>query len=304
MFVVLYRKWFYALSAFLVVGSIVLLSVWGLKFGIDFKGGSILELNYQNERPAKEVVVQKIADLKDENLSDASVRETGNTGYIVRTQSLSEKQRETLSAALLSVDGKTGEVKRFDSVGPILGQELARKSAFSIVLVLLAIMLFITYAFRHVSQPVASWKYATVAIISLVHDVIVPTGFFALFGHFFGYEVDSLFITGLLVVLGFSIHDSIVVFDRIRENLKVNNEFNTKKEFEVIVGESVSQTMIRSINTSVTVLLSLIALYVFGPEATKTFSLVMFIGIFAGTYSSVFLGSPLLVTLQKLQKKS
>lgn len=303
MFVVLHRKWFYALSVLLMVASIAALAIWGLKLGIDFKGGSILEVDYKDGRPAKELVEQKIAAINNEHLNAASVRETGDTGYIVRTESLSEREREVVSAAVIIVDGKQGEVKRFDSVGPILGKELARKSIFSIVLVILAIMAFITYAFRHVSQPVASWKYGVVAIVSLIHDVIVPTGFFAIMGHLRGYEVDALFVTGLLVVLGFSVHDTIVVFDRVRENLKVNREFNTKKPFDVIVGESVSQTLIRSINTSVTVLLSLIALYVFGPETTKNFALVMFVGIFAGTYSSVFLGSPLLVTLEKWQNK-
>ena len=164
-------------------------------------------------------------------------------------------------------------------------------------------MLFITFAFRHVSKPVASWKYGVVAIIALIHDVIVPTGAFALLGHFLGYEMDALFVTALLVILGFSVHDTIVVFDRTRENLRHSNESRNKKDFETIVGESVSQTFTRSINTSLTVLLSLLVLYFFGPETTRNFSLALLIGITAGTYSSIFIGSPLLVTLEKYQEK-
>jgi preprotein translocase subunit SecF len=190
--------------------------------------------------------------------------------------------------------------KRFDSIGPVLGAEAARKAVTSVFLVLLAIVLFITYAFRQVSEPVSSWKYGIVAIIALAHDVIIPTGVFAILGHFAGYEVDTLFVTALLVVLGFSVHDTIVVFDRIRENLR---HAPAKKEFETIVGESVSQTFTRSINTSLTTLLALIVLYFVGGEATHHFSLALIIGIVAGTYSSIFIGSPLLVTLQKWAHK-
>ncbi len=297
------RQWFYGLSIFLVVGSLLAILIFGLKLSIDFKGGSITEVSYQDGRPTKDVLQNAVTAISEERFKDASVRETGTLGYIVRTQSLSNTERDSLIKTLQTVDGKKGEIKRFDSIGPILGQELARKSVFSIVLVIFAIVLFITFAFRKVSYPVASWKYGLIAITALLHDVIVPTGFFALMGHFYGYEVDSLFITALLVVLGFSIHDTIVVFDRVRENLNINREFNTKKPFELIVGESVSQTLTRSINTSVTVLLSLIVLYIFGPESTRNFSLVMFVGILVGTYSSVFLGSPLLVTIEKWSKK-
>ncbi len=305
MFVVIYRKFFYILSAILVVGSIISLLVWGLNLGIDFKGGSILEVAYSGARPTKEVVDQKIASLNDPVLAGASVRETGDKGFIIRTKSLTDAERKTLTAAVqdTATENDKVEVKRFDSIGPILGKELVRKSIFSIVLVILAIVLFITYAFRKVSEQVSSWKYGLTAVVCLIHDVIVPAGFFSILDHFKGFEVDTLFITALLVVLGFSVHDTIVVFDRVRENLKIDREYKTKKSFETIVGESVSQTMTRSINTSLTVLLSLTALYFFGAESTRSFSLVMFVGIFAGTYSSIFLGSPLLVTLGKLGKK-
>jgi preprotein translocase subunit SecF len=162
---------------------------------------------------------------------------------------------------------------------------------------------FITFAFRKVSQPVASWKYGLITIFALFHDVLVPTGVFVALGHFYGFEVDTLFVTAILVILGFSVHDTIVVFDRVRENLKHANLSKGKTTFEEVVGASISQTFVRSINTSLTTLLALVVLYFVGPEVTKHFSLALLVGITAGTYSSIFLGSPLLVTVEKWQNK-
>ncbi len=279
MFVVTKRKIFYTISTILVLLSVVSLIAFGLNFGIDFKGGSIMEIQYQN-RPDMSVVQNEIAS---QNLGEVSVRPTGNNGYIIRLKNLSEPERASLVSKLKENTGV--EIKRFDSVGPILGKELQRKAIYSIILVLIAIVTFITFAFRGVSKPVSSWKYGIVAIVALLHDVIVPIGFFSFFGHLYGFEVDILFVTAILVVLGFSVHDTIVVFDRVRENLKNSK---ASKSFEEVVGESVSQTFTRSINTSVTVLLSLIALYIFGAEATRNFALVLFVGIISGTYSSIF----------------
>jgi preprotein translocase subunit SecF len=188
----------------------------------------------------------------------------------------------------------------FDSIGPVLGAEAARKAIVSILLVIIAIVLFIAYAFRKVSEPVSSWKYGLTAIIALVHNIIIPIGLFAILGHFKGYEVDTLFVTALLVVLGFSVHDNIVVFDRVRENLRTTG---TRKSFEQVVGDSISQTFTRSVNTSLTTLLALIVLYFVGGSGTQHFSLALIVGIAAGTYSSIFIGSPLLVTLEKMQAK-
>ena len=203
----------------------------------------------------------------------------------------------------LVINGAQFEEKRFDSIGPSIGSELQTRSVYAIILVILAIALFIAFAFRHVSKPVSSWKYGIVALLSLAHDVIIPIGAFAVMGHFMGAEVDTLFVTAILVVLGFSVHDTIVVFDRVRENLRRLEEKGMKESFEETVGKSVSQTLGRSINTSLTTVLALLALYFFGATATHYFSLTLLIGIVAGTYSSVFLGSPLLVTLQKMQKE-
>ena len=231
------------------------------------------------------------------------MRETGERGYIIRTDELSPEIHSVVMTAL-SDSGKVSLTeKRFNSIGPVLGKEAIEKSWMSISLVLLAIILFITFAFRKVSRPVSSWKYGLIAIVALGHDVLIPTGVFAVLGHYAGFEIDTLFVTALLVVLGFSIHDTIVVFDRVRENLRRNTEYHEKKQFDTIVGESINQTFVRSINTSLTTLIAIAVLYTFGPDATKHFSLTLLIGIIAGTYSSIFIGSPLLVTWQKWQDK-
>ena len=294
MFVVTYRKFFYVLSAILVIGSLVAIKVWGLKPGIDFKGGSIIEVEYSAARPDQTVLTSALEPLN----FDASIRATGDKGYIIRMKDINQEQKNSLVAVLGSFGSSTE--KRFDSVGPLLGSEALRKSMASVILVILAIVFFIAFAFRKVSQPVSSWKYGIVAVIALVHDVIVPTGVFAVLGHYAGYEVDTLFVTALLVILGFSVHDTIVVFDRVRENL---NHAKANKPFSEIVGESISQTFTRSINTSLTTLLALIVLYFIGGESTQHFSLALIVGIIAGTYSSIFLGSPLLVTIWKWQEK-
>lgn len=301
MFIVTYRKFFYTISGIILAAAIVALVSWGLKPGIDFKGGSIIEVEYASStRPTTDSVKPALDSL---NLGEYSVRETGAAGFIIRTTELSPEVHNNVLAALSGGSTTTLSEKRFDSVGPILGKEALQKSWMSIALVLLAIVIFITFAFRGVSRPVASWKYGLIAIVALVHDVVVPAGVFSILGHFAGVEVDTLFVTALLVILGFSIHDTIVVFDRVRENLKHNFEGKLKKSFDVIVGESINQTFVRSINTSLTTLIAIFVLYLVGAEATKNFSLALLVGILMGTYSSIFLGSPLLVSVFKWQEK-
>ncbi|MFA6158634.1 MAG: protein translocase subunit SecF [Candidatus Paceibacterota bacterium] len=300
MFIVKYRKFFYAFSIALVLVGIAALSIWGLKPGIDFKGGSLIEVSYMDVRPDADALRAAVDKL---SLGASSIRPTGDKGYLVRTEELNPESHAAVLAALSQNGTLKLEEKRFNSIGPVLGKEAIQKSYMSIVFVLLAIVLFITFVFRKVSRPVSSWKYGLIAIVALAHDVIIPAGAFAIMGHFGGIEVDTLFVTALLVILGFSIHDTIVVFDRIRENLHRNTEHHEKKEFSTIVGESINQTFVRSINTSLTTLIAVAVLYVVGPDATKHFALALLIGITAGTYSSVFIGSPLLVTVQALQGK-
>lgn len=300
MFIVRYRKFFYAFSGFLVLAAVFSLLFWGLKPAIDFKGGSLMEVAYA---PARPDVTALEAALNPLNLGEYSIRPTGGEGYIFRMRNLSDAERVAFTNAI-SLNGKVQiDVKNFDSIGPVLGQEALRKAFLSIILVIVCIVLFITFAFRKVSEPVSSWKYGVIAIVALCHDVLIPAGFFAILGRFGGVEVDTLFVTALLVVLGFSVHDTIVVFDRVRENLRHWSDRREKKSFEQVVGESISQTFVRSVNTSLTTLLALAVLYIVGGEATRNFALALIVGITAGTYSSIFIGSPLLVTVEQWQKK-
>lgn len=299
MWIVKHRNIFYGISVVFVVISVAALLTWGLKVGIDFNGGSLLEIAY-NESPAptNEEVSEALTSV---GIEGSSVRPTGETGYIIRTPFLSPEQFSAMNVALTS-GAHTFEQKRYDSIGPTIGTELQTKSVWAVVLVLVAIALFIMLAFRHVSKPISSWKYGLVALVSLAHDVIIPVGAFSILGHFMGAEVDTLFVTAVLVVLGFSVHDTIVVFDRVRENLKRNHDTKTDEPFEETVGKSISQTMNRSINTSLTVVFVLATLLIMGPSVTHFFVTALLIGVVVGTYSSVFIASPLLVTIGKMQK--
>ena len=305
MFIVKNRKIFYTISIVLVLSSITALFVWGLSFGIDFKGGSSVQFQYKEVRPAVEVVKTQIDSLAFEPTlkGSYSLVPTGDKGYVLNLRTVTEQERASLVSVISSNIANPVEIKKFNSVGPTLGKEASIKSLVSIILVVLCIVLFLTFAFRKVSEPVASWKYGVISIVALSHDIIIPTGVFAILNHFYhGFEVDTLFVTAILVILGFSIHDTIVVFDRVRENLRNNNGIKNPKNFEEIVGASISQTFVRSINTSLTTLLAILVVFLVGPAATKNFSLTLLVGIFFGTYSSIFIGSNLLVTVEKWQQ--
>ena len=231
-------------------------------------------------------------------MGNAVVQPSGEKNIIIRTRDLSEVEHQKVLSAVLGI-GQGKEI-RFDSIGPVIGKELKKKSVTAMILVIVMIILYIAFAFRKVSQPVNSFYYGLMAVVALIHDVTLPAGVFAILGHYYGVEVDTLFVTALLTVLGFSVHDTIVVFDRIRENLRIGGN---KNNFEAVVGASINQTVSRSINTSLTVILVLLAIFFLGGESTKYFSLALLIGVAIGTYSSIFLASPLLVTLQKLKSR-
>jgi preprotein translocase subunit SecF len=288
------RKVSYTISAVLVLSSILALFIWGLKFGIDFTGGSLLEVEFVGARPEQGALVDAI---NTAGIHGVTVQPTGDRGAIIRLPDLNETKHQIALQAIRQ-KGEFVE-KRFDSIGPTIGAELRKQSLTALVLVLLMIVLYISWAFRQVSHPMASWKYGVAAVIALFHDVFIPLGVFAVLGHYYGVEIDTLFVTAILTVLGFSVHDTIVVFDRIRENLHKYG----KEDFEKVVDRSIHQTIGRSINTSLTVLLVMSILFFFGGTATKFFSLALLIGIFFGTYSSIFIASAVLVSWHKYSSK-
>lgn len=293
MFIVKNRKFFFIFSTILIIGSFVAIFIYGLNFGIDFKGGSLLEVSYTQSRPSMESIKE---GLGTQNLGVYVLTPSGEKNYILKTRELSADEKVSVLGTFSQEFSNQAKEERFNSIGPVVGNELKNKAFVAIGVVILCIVLFITYAFRKVSYPVASWKYGAATVIALVHDVIIPTGVFVVWAHYYGGEIDILFVTALLAILGYSVHDTIVVFDRVRENLRVGNG---NESFVETVGKSVSQTFGRSINTSVTIFLTLVSLYFFGGESTKEFAFVLLVGVIAGTYSSIFVASPLLVSLQK-----
>ncbi|RJO59296.1 protein translocase subunit SecF [Candidatus Parcubacteria bacterium] len=290
------RKYFYIFSLVLLVPGIISMFVWGFRFGIDFTGGSLLRLEFSKSIP-ETAIIQKAAGTAE--IKQVNVQTTGEQGVAIRFEPITNDQREDFLTELRKADDKLVE-NSFETIGPTIGSELKRKSITAVAIVLLLIILYITWAFRKVSiGPMPSWTYGVSAIIALVHDILMVVGIFSILGNFFGMEIDTLFVTALLTILGFSVHDTIVVYDRIRERL-IGLAGRT---YEEVVNESVNQTLVRSINTSLTALLILLALFLFGGSTIKNFVLTLLIGIASGTYSSIFVASPILVTWNNFRQK-
>ncbi len=309
MSIINHRKVFFVLSAVLVLGSIFAMFSYGLNFGIDFKGGSSLEVSYAEARLPQEIAK---ANLDKLGLGAYILTPSGNLNYILKTRDVTPAEKTTILSALSKDPANPAKEEQFNTLGPVVGTQLKNKALLAIAIVIICIVLFITFAFRKVSHPVASWKYGLATIVALAHDIIIPTGIFVTWIHFYGGQIDLLFVTALLAILGYSVHDTIVVFDRVRENLRVGvraldshskESLKLSHDFSETVGRSVTQTFGRSINTSLTIFLALSALYFIGGESTRDFAFVLLIGVVVGTYSSIFVASPLLVTLEKLQRK-
>lgn len=287
------RPLWYVCSAILIGGSIALLAVFGLKQGIDFTGGSLLSVRFV-ERPSPVDVQQVLSGTISGSLV---IQPVGETDMNIRAQELDEATHAAaLSALKESFEG--AEELRYDAIGPSIGAELREKSWQALAVVFAGILAYIAYVFRKVSTPVQSWKYGVVTLVTAAHDVILPIGLFALLGATMGVEIGTPFIAALLTIMGYSINDTIIVLDRVRENLRRMNG-----SFEEIVGASLKQTWVRSINTSATTLAALVAIFFLGGESIRDFALVLIVGIITGTYSSLFIASPLLVTWNKLGKK-
>jgi preprotein translocase subunit SecF len=286
------RNWYFAFSLLIIVPGVISLCLWGLNLSIDFTGGSELTLTYPQK--VNEQTVNFVKDtLTNEKIEIVSLQPSGNQVNL-RTKPLDSKQDDLF---LTSLQKNNAKVKQdsYETIGPVIGQEITVNALNAVVIASVLIVLFIAWAFRSVRKPMSSWRFGVCAIIALLHDALVVLGIFSILGHFFNVEVDSLFVTALLTVIGFSVHDTIVVFDRIRENLRRN----ITAPFPQVVNDSILQTIVRSLNTSITAMLVLLTLLIFGGESIKWFVVAMLIGIASGTYSSIFNASQLLVLWQE-----
>lgn len=289
-----HRKLYFLISGIVIIPGFISLLLFGLKPSIDFTGGSRFELQIPGDISSSEVK----DSLTKKNVPVVSVRSEENNTFLVRTDTLGSGARKKVSNQIKSAYPEVKELS-FETVGATIGKETTRNALYAVVIASIAIMIYIAFAFRHVSQPVSSWKFGVCAIIALIHDVLVVVGLFSILGYFFQIEVDSLFITALLTVMGFSVHDTIVVFDRIRENLKKH----PGADFEVNVNNSILETLNRSLNTSITVILVLFMLLLFGGVSIRWFTVALLAGMIAGTYSSIFNASQLLVVWYEFDKK-
>jgi preprotein translocase subunit SecF len=285
-----HKKIWFAISIILVGASIIAIATFGFKESAELKGGTLWEFSITGQNVS-------VSDIQNEftnvlKVPDAEVNvDNGNQSFLVRFDSITEATHQQYISALTSQYPSFKELS-FDSISPSVGTNLRNNSIIAIILVLIGISLYIAYAFRKASRPISSWKYGWITLLTLFHDVAIPAGLLAILGHFANVQIDSDFIVAILVVMGFSVHDTIVVFDRIRENL-LNHR--GKMPFSQIINDSVNQTLARSINTSLTLILVLLALYFVGPADLQYFVLTLLVGVTTGIYSSIFIASPALV---------
>jgi preprotein translocase subunit SecF len=285
------RKWWWLGFSLLlmVIGGISLL-VWDLKIGLDFTGGTLLEVSSPHTID-KEAFVK---DLEGIGIDHIVAQPVGETGLLIKAGVIDQEKHEKVNA-LLAAQQLTE--RRFENVGPTVGRDLTQKAVLAVIVASIAIILYVAYSFRNVPKPASSWRFGVTAVIALVHDVFITVGIFAFLSHYFGYEVDALFITALLTVMGFSVHDTIVVFDRLRENMRLS-PISRFEQFEAVANSSLTQTLNRSINTSLTVIIVLLAMALLGGETIRPFIVALLIGITIGTYSSIATATPLLIVWQ------
>ena len=281
------RKIWYLISLILILPGVLAIIFWGIPTGIDFKGGTLLDITY-----GQGINKDKIQEaLNSAGIKNANVQQSDDS-FLIRTPVLDQNAQQQVTDEL----EKIGEYQqnRLETVGPTVSSDSRRKAIIAVILASIAIIIYIAIAFRKVPRPASSWRFGVCAVLALIHDILFVVGVFAILGHFFDFEVDSLFITALLTIMGFSVHDTIVVFDRIRENLRKSPSL----DFETNVNNSILQTLNRSLNTTFTVLIVLLALFLLGGQTLKHFMLALLVGISIGTYSSIFYASPLLVSWQ------
>lgn len=291
----------FTVSLVLVIAASVLTGVYGLNFGIDFKGGSVLEVTFKAERPTVAEVSGALAGLRDvSGLTEVQLTPSGQESMLLRSGQLTEEEHLQILNILEEVSGGPVVEERFDSIGPSIGAELKEKSIRAIVILILAVIVYIAFVFRGMSRVLSPWAMGLAAIIALMHDLIVPIGVFAVLGARAGIQVTAVFVAAVLTILGYSLSDTVVVFDRVRENIQKG----TDSLFADVVHRSVLQTLVRSVNTTLTTLAALVAIWFFGGESLRYFSLALIIGIALGSYSSIFVATPLLVWFSRGRYRS
>lgn len=289
------RKYAYAFSILTTGAAIACIVLWGLRLGIDFKGGTLMEVSFtETAVPTADTVREKLGAIE---LQSLTLQPTGERGMLMRYLASDETTNDKVLAALKEIDPKVEQL-RVDFIGASVSNQMQRQAFTGTLLALLGIALYIAWAFRRVAYPVTSWEYGAGAIIALAHDIIITVGVFSVLGHFYGVEVGVPFIAALLTILGYSVNDTIVVYDRVRENLL---RARTGTDFEVIVNRSLNETLVRSVNTSLTVIIVLIAVAIFGGESVRWFAVALLVGVGFGTYSSIFVASALLVSRFKMK---
>jgi preprotein translocase subunit SecF len=289
------RYLYFAISLLVIIPGVIALAVWSLPLAIDFTGGSVLEVQFDTGKAPPPAAVIALYDKL--GVRDPEVQSSQNDVLVIRSKEVDETTKNTIVSDMATQFGSKVTVNSFDTVGPEIGSETTKNAALAVVAASVGILLYITYAFRNIPN---AFRYGVAAIIATIHDILVVLGTFAILGHFLGWEVDSLFLTALLTVIAFSVHDDVVVFDRIREN--ANNYRRVK--YDQVVNFSIVQTMDRSINTQFTVMLTLLSLALFGGVTIHHFVVTLLIGVFSGTYSSVFNAAPILVVWQNQEWKT
>ena len=285
------RYLYFGISLLVIIPGIIALILWQLPLGIDFTGGSLLEVKFETGAPlSSDQVTNMYLDFSKSgsDISNPVIQLLGTDSLSIRSKVMTDATKSEIVAAMQEHSGSVVTVLHFTQVSAAIGKEVATRAAGAVALAAIAILFYITYAFRGVQH---AFRYGTAAIIAMLHDVLVVIGVEAILGHYLGWEADSLFLTALLTVIGFSVHDTIVVFDRIREN---SNHYK-KIGYETLVNHSIVQTLDRSINTQLTVMMTLLALTLFGGMTIRHFVVILLVGVFSGTYSSIFNAAPILV---------
>jgi preprotein translocase subunit SecF len=287
------RKLWYSIATSLIIVSVGAIGVWRLNVGIDFTGGSLVELAFEGERPSHAEIEDRFRAQGAERIR---VQPAGERRVIVRAAPMSQEVHRSIVGEF----SNEATEERFETIGPVIGRELAGRTGYAIGLAILAIVAYVAFAFRTVSRDLPAWAYGLSAIAALVHDALIPVGVFAVLGRFLSVEIDAAFIAAALTIVGYSVNDSIVIFDRVREHLLRSEGQN----FAEVVNLSVNESFARSLNTTVTTLLALTAVFIAGGATIRYFALALMIGIGVGAYSSIFVAAPLLVTLQSRLRKS